>query len=102
VAGRGNVIVCCAHHSVYDPSHGAKVLSGPAPQPLAAITLEHDAASDGLYATGTFGGEVFDEFFKAYRRELIDEFGRGVSKQEIEKTATVIPLTDYVAQKFTC
>ena len=102
VAGRGNVIVCCAHHSVYDPAHGAKVVGGPAPQPLAAITLEYDKASDGLYATGTFGGEVYGEYFKAYRHELIEEFGRGVAKDEINKTAMVMPLSEYVKQRFTC
>ena len=35
----GNVIHCCADHSVYDPAAGARVVSGPAPQPLAAILL---------------------------------------------------------------
>ena len=43
-AGRPNTIHCCSEHSQYDPAAGAKVLSGPAPQPLAAILLEHDAA----------------------------------------------------------
>ena len=32
----GRVIHCCADHSVYDPAEGARVVSGPAPQPLAA------------------------------------------------------------------
>ena len=45
-----NVIHCCADHSVYDPAEGARVVSGPAPQPLAAILLEYAAADDGLYA----------------------------------------------------
>ena len=53
----GAVIHCCADHSVYDPAQGARVVSGPAPQPLAAIVLEHDAASDGLHALGTVGPE---------------------------------------------
>ena len=39
----GNVIHCCAEHSQYDPAEGARVLAGPAPQPLAAILLEYDA-----------------------------------------------------------
>jgi len=30
----GNVIHCCAEHSQYDPAEGARVLAGPAPQPL--------------------------------------------------------------------
>ena len=47
------VIHCCADHSVYDPAQGARVVAGPAPQPLAAILLEHDAATDELVALGT-------------------------------------------------
>jgi len=49
------VIHCCADHSVYDPAEGARVVSGPAPQPLAAILLEHDPADDGIHAIGTVG-----------------------------------------------
>ena len=58
VAGKGKVITCCSDRSVYDPSAGARVVSGPAPQPLATILLEHDAKSDEVRAVGTFGGTV--------------------------------------------
>ena len=34
---RAQVIHCCSEHSQYDPSEGARVVAGPAPQPLAAI-----------------------------------------------------------------
>ncbi len=51
----GAVIHCCADHSVYDPLEGARVVSGPAPQPLAAIALDHEPSTDRLYATGTIG-----------------------------------------------
>ena len=44
----GNVIHCCADHSVYDPAAGARVVSGPAPQPLAAILLDYDAERQEL------------------------------------------------------
>ena len=47
-----HVIHCCADHSVYDPANGARVLAGPAPQPLAAILLDYDPASDGLVGAG--------------------------------------------------
>src|SRR3954466_2272966 len=52
----GNVIHCCSEHSQYDPAEGAKVLAGPAPQPLASILLEWDAALDEIFAVGTLGG----------------------------------------------
>ncbi|HET9045850.1 MAG TPA: (2Fe-2S)-binding protein, partial [Casimicrobiaceae bacterium] len=71
----GNVIHCCADHSVYDPSAGARVVAGPAPQPLAAILLEHDAARDEVTALGTVGAEQFDAFFAKYEMKLALEYG---------------------------
>lgn len=102
VAGRGGVIVCCAHHSVFDPAQGAKVLDGPAPQPLAAIALEHNADTDELYALGTYGGELFEDFFTAYKKDLIEEFGRGVAHEEIEGKTAVRPITEYTRNQVFC
>ena len=102
VAGRSDVIVCCAHHSVFDPARGGKVIGGPAPQPLATIVLEHDGIRDELYAVGTYGGEVFDEFFRAYKIDLIEEFGRGVARQEVTGTATVLTVDAYTAGRVMC
>ncbi len=65
-AARRNMIHCCSEHSEYDPASGARVMGGPAPQPLSAILFEHDPASDTLYATGTLGGELFNAFFEKY------------------------------------
>src|SRR3989441_5207351 len=70
------VIHCCSEHSQYDPAEGAKVLAGPAPQPLAAILLEYDPQSDGLSAVGTLGGELFNEFFSKYEFRLALDHGR--------------------------
>ena len=69
------LIHCCAEHSQYDPAHGAQVLSGPAPQPLCAVLLEHDRHSDTLTAYATLGGELFDEFFNKYEMKLSLEVG---------------------------
>lgn len=69
------LIHCCSEHSQYDPARGARVMSGPASQPLAAILLAHDAASDTLTATGTLGGELFDEFFRKYQMKLSLDVG---------------------------
>ncbi|MGE4241456.1 (2Fe-2S)-binding protein [Ramlibacter sp.] len=81
------LIHCCADHSQYDPARGAEVLSGPAPQPLAAVLLEHDAKADTLTAWGTLGGEMFDEFFRRYAAKLSLDVGpqanRAVSQKAV-------------------
>ncbi|MCY7319381.1 MAG: (2Fe-2S)-binding protein [Ramlibacter sp.] len=70
-----HLIHCCADHSQYDPAKGAEVLSGPAPQPLCAVLLEHNAKTDTLTAWGTLGGELFDDFFRKYEAKLSLEVG---------------------------
>jgi Rieske Fe-S protein len=101
VSARGKVIACCADKSVYDPSSGAKVLSGPAPQPLAAILLEHDASTDELYAVGTFGGEKFNEFFQKYDFKLTMEFG-DKAHDRVTVSSSVTDLASYSRQTATC
>ncbi len=70
-----DLIHCCADHSQYDPARGAQVLGGPAEQPLCAVLLEHDAKADTLTATGTLGGELFDDFFAKYEVKLSLDVG---------------------------
>jgi Rieske Fe-S protein len=101
-AGRAGVITCCAHGSVFDPAQGAQVLGGQAQQPLTAIALQYDPGSDGLFAAGTIGPEVYDEYFKAYRVELIEEFGRGRSHDPVEGTAAVHKFSEYVSAQYRC
>jgi arsenite oxidase small subunit len=69
------LIHCCSDNSRYDPLQGARVIGGPAPQPLAAVLLEWDAASDELHAVGTQGGELFGSFFDKYAVRLEMELG---------------------------
>lgn len=69
------LIHCCSDNSRYDPAQGARVIGGPAPQPLAAVLLEWDAAGDVLHAVGTQGGEVFPAFFDKYAFRLEMELG---------------------------
>jgi Rieske Fe-S protein len=101
VAGAGKVITCCSDRSVYDPAAGAKVVSGPAPQPLATILLEHDPKADELFAVGTFGGEMFAEFFRKYDFRLQLELG-GRAKASVAGTTAVRPLANYSAQWAQC
>jgi len=99
---KGNVIGCCAEKSVYDPSVGAKVLGGPAPQPLAAILIEHDAASDELFAVGTFGGHKFKEFFEKYEFKLTLESGSSKVRNMAGGSVVVKPLAQYSRQTAQC
>ena len=96
------VIHCCADHSVYDPAQGARVMAGPAPQPLAAILLENDAADDGLYALGTQGAEQFDAFFEKYRMKLNLEYGKEAGRVAVNGTATLRELTNYCRTTIQC
>lgn len=95
------VIHCCSEHSQYDPAEGAKVLAGPAPQPLAAILLEHDAASDELFATGTLGGEMFDQFFAKFEFRLGMEHG-GRQRTPVGDRAVVRELEAFCRQQVKC
>ncbi|HXF79169.1 MAG TPA: hypothetical protein VN598_09930 [Usitatibacter sp.] len=101
VAGPGKVITCCSDRSVYDPAAGAKVVSGPAPQPLATILLEHDPKADEVFAVGTFGGEMFAEFFRKYDFRLQLEMGNR-AKTSVTGTTAVKPLASYSAQWAQC
>ena len=101
VAGPGRVITCCSDRSVYDPAAGARVVSGPAPQPLASILLEHDPKADEIFAVGTFGGEMFAEFFRKYEFRLQLEMGPR-ARSEVEGTAVVRTLDNYSTQWAKC
>jgi len=77
------------------------VVSGPAPQPLATILLEHDAKADEVWAVGTFGGEMFDEFFRKYDFRLQLEMGNR-ARSAVDGTAVVRELASYSTQWAKC
>ena len=97
-----DVIHCCADHSVYDPAAGARVVSGPAPQPLAAILLDYDDRADALYALGTVGAEQFDAFFGKYDFKLTMEYGPGKAQRPVGDRAVVRELSQYCRQTIQC
>jgi arsenite oxidase small subunit len=96
-----NVIHCCSEHSQYDPAQGARVVAGPAPQPLAAILLEYDAAEDALSAVGTLGGELFNAFFAKYAFRLSMERGNA-ARDTVGATTRVTALDNYCRQQVRC
>ncbi len=97
------MIHCCSEHSEYDPAAGARVMGGPAPQPLCAILLEHDPATDTLSATGTLGGELFNTFFSKYELRLTLEHGSNTHAQQVVSATTrVSTLAEFCKQQVRC
>jgi arsenite oxidase small subunit len=97
-----NVIHCCSEHSEYDPASGAKVVGGPAPQPLSAVLLEYDARTDGLQAVGMLGGEMFDAFFSKFEVRLALEHGGNAARRQVASRAVVKQLEQFCKQQVRC
>ncbi len=102
IVQRSQVIYCCSEKSVYDPLQGARVLGGPAPQPLAAILLEYDERDGSLYAAGIYGGEMLEQFFEKFSFRLSLEFKTANIREEVTRTTTVMPLTQYCRTQVLC
>jgi hypothetical protein len=100
VVQRAGVIQCCSEHSIYDPAAGAKVVSGPAAQPLAAVDLRLTA--DGLEAGGVYGGQLFERFFDEFGFRLGLEFGESSYRQPVGDRALVMRTEDYTRQRVQC
>ena len=99
VVQRAAVIQCCSEHSIYDPMQGCRVLAGPAPQPLGAIVLEE--RTEGLYATGVYGGLLYDRFFERFGFRLELEFANK-ARQLVTNQAQVMAIEDYTRQRIQC
>jgi Rieske Fe-S protein len=99
----------CAHKLTYPTKvvsfigyrHAPSPVAGPAPQPLATILLEHDARANEVYAVGTFGGEMFAEFFRKYDFRLQLEMGPR-ARAEVDGLSVVRPLESYSTQWAKC
>jgi arsenite oxidase small subunit len=101
-AGRAVSITCCSHNSAFDPAAGGKVLTGKASQPLPGIRLEHDPATDEIYATGMYGADLIDDFFKKFKVKLNAELGFGKYKEEVTGSTQAVPLSKYSASADSC
>jgi len=95
------LIHCCAENSQYDPARGAQVLSGPAPQPLCAVLLAHDAKADTLTAYATLGGELFEEFFRKYELKLSLDVGP-TARQSVNGRSEVFELSKFCRNEVQC
>lgn len=101
-AGKAQAVTCCLHGSAFDPAQGGKVIGGPATQALTTISLEYDADKGVLYATGTRGAEIYEEFFRSFKRELRAQYGRREMKQTVEGDATATAAEVYSRQQVLC
>jgi len=99
---RDGVIFCCSEKSVYDPARGAEVLGGPARQPLCTILIEYSEQDHALYALGSYGGEMFEKFFKRFTPRLRIEYERNDVDARVEKQARVLPLSEYSRTRILC
>ena len=89
------IIYCCSERSVYDAKKGAKVIGGPAPQPLAAILIEYVPAEDHYYAVGTHGGELFEKFFTQFEFRLQLDFRIVDVSERVQDRAEVLTIEEF-------
>lgn len=99
---RAQLISCCSERSVYDPLNGAEVLGGPAPQPLAAIALEYNTSTGDLFATGSYGGDMYDRFFDKFGFRAAMEHKVNDPRQLAGDKTALQKLTDYSRQTIKC
>lgn len=99
---RSQVIFCCSEKSVYDPIDGARVLGGPAPQPLAAILLDYEENSGHIYATGTCGGEMYEQFFEKFGVRIALENETSDIRRRVTGQAEVVPISEYSRSQIMC
>ncbi len=98
---RAGMISCCSERSVYDPSDGATVLNGPAPVPLAAISLAADGTG-ALSATGSHGPDQYDRFLEAFGFRLALEYGISGAKTLVDEQTVAIKASDFSAHQVLC
>lgn len=102
VTQRGKVIYCCSEKSVYDPADGARVLGGPAPQPLTTILLEPDVQTGVIHATGTSGGELYEEFFDKFGFRIALEHETSNIREPAAGQVEVVTMSEYTGTQIMC
>lgn len=90
LAGRGNVITCCVHASIFDPAKGASVIQSPAEVPLTTVLLEWDTKTGGISAVGLLGPDVMKEFFEAFPQKKQEPAGKEVRLVTLEAYSKIV------------
>ena len=78
------------------------MLGGPAKQPLCSILLEYDKGDDALYALGSYGGEMFDQFFERFEPRLQMEWGISDVRTRVSGEVKAVPIADYSRTQMMC
>jgi arsenite oxidase small subunit len=78
------------------------VIRGPAKQPLCSILIEYDRANDGLYALGSFGGDISDKFFKQFGPRLEIEWGSTDAHGRVSGGVMAVPINQYSRTQMMC
>lgn len=90
-----SVIVCSSHMSAFRSKEGAKVVAGPAPQPLASIFLEVDKEGN-IFASAVLGSNKFMDYFKSYKPELKLYYGgKRKAKKSVKEQAKTVALRQF-------
>jgi len=98
---RSQLISCCSEHSVYDPSDAGRVLSGPAPLPLAAIELQ--TKEDGqIIAVGSMGEDQYQRFLDKFGFRLAMEYKVTDVWQAAGDTTVATPAPAFSQQRIRC
>lgn len=98
---QSDVISCCSERSVYDPVDGAKVLSGPAPVPLAAIELRVSNNNE-ITAEGSYGPDQYERFLNKFGFRLAMEYGVSDVRALSGESCEVIPADQFSSQQVLC
>ncbi len=98
---RDGIISCCSERSVYDPASACDVLAGPAPVPLAAITLAADDQGN-IRATDSFGDDQYERFLTKFGFRLSMEYGVSDIRARSGKFCKAIRSDAFSAQQILC
>lgn len=98
---RDQLISCCSERSVYDPAQGAAVLSGPAPVPLASISLEVDDNGQ-LFAVGSTGTDQYDRFLEKFGFRLAMEYGVTDIRARVGEQTVATLASEFSSQQIRC
>ncbi len=100
IVKRDRVIQCCAHLSVFDPAKGGKVIDGPAPFPLTAIVLSYENGK--LYALGTLGKELYEDFFDVFKPDLRKLYRSSRKAKKLMTECKVSEVESYAQEVIRC